>query len=108
MRFQIISPQDKLSTMDHEPRPRVNETTHDWIKQASCADILDPEIFYPGRNETSSLAKKFCAQCPVQQLCLDAAMGEEEGLTLSRRFGIRGGLTAAERARRAENQQKAS
>jgi WhiB family redox-sensing transcriptional regulator len=57
--------------------------------------------FFPPEEEQGeyfrlrvSLAKCICASCPVQRECADYALAAEE------RYGVWGGLTAEERARR--------
>ncbi|WP_405589744.1 WhiB family transcriptional regulator [Streptomyces sp. NBC_01190] len=69
-----------------------------WQNQAVCQSTdyhrVDPAIFFPYPEEMDKIraAKALCAQCPVRQTCLDAAL--ENGDT----HGIRGGLTGEERA----------
>lgn len=69
-----------------------------WQNEAVCQPTeynrVDPEIFFPDPEEMDKIraAKALCAQCPVRQTCLDAAL--ENGDT----HGIRGGLTEEERA----------
>lgn len=67
-----------------------------WQDQAACqstAHDLDPDLFFPESDETDKIAtaKALCAQCPVQRVCLDAAL--ESGDI----HGIRGGMTEEER-----------
>ncbi|MDF3291906.1 WhiB family transcriptional regulator [Streptomyces silvisoli] len=69
-----------------------------WQDRAACrsteANPFDPEMFFPEPDELDRIeaAKRLCSQCPVEQICLDAAL--EAGDT----DGIRGGLTEEERA----------
>lgn len=55
----------------------------------------DPEIWFSDDTEGSGthykLAKKLCAQCPVQDLCLQFALASEEA------YGVWGGLNPRER-----------
>ncbi|MFD4337859.1 WhiB family transcriptional regulator [Streptomyces anulatus] len=68
-----------------------------WRADAVCQSTeynpVDPEIFFPEPDETDKItaAKALCGQCPVRQICLDAALegGDADG--------IRGGLTEEER-----------
>jgi hypothetical protein len=73
--------------------------TTNWRLNAACAD-RDPDLFFP--TETSMrgyrYARSICESCPVRQACLDEAMAEEAGKSQALRFGMRGGLTPAERA----------
>jgi WhiB family redox-sensing transcriptional regulator len=68
-----------------------------WQDDAVCHPTeynpVDPETFFPEPDETDKIAaaKALCAQCPVRQNCLDAAL---EG---SDTHGIRGGMTKEER-----------
>lgn len=62
-----------------------------WTDRALCAKLTD---FDP---EDYATARPVCAACPVRQECLDAAMAEERGLSVSFRAGIRGGLGPHER-----------
>lgn len=74
-----------------------------WQNEAVCQSTeyhrVDPETFFPEPDEMDRIraAKALCAQCPVRQTCLDAAL--ETGDT----FGIRGGLTEEERGPLHEN-----
>jgi WhiB family redox-sensing transcriptional regulator len=55
----------------------------------------DPEIWFSDDKEGSGtnykLAKQLCAECPVQNLCLEYSLASEE------MFGVWGGLTPTER-----------
>jgi len=81
-------------TLFTEPRTLGDHTWHD---QATClstpANPVDPEIFFPEPEEMDRIrtAKTLCAQCPVRQTCLDAALEAGD------RYGIRGGMTEEER-----------
>jgi WhiB family transcriptional regulator, redox-sensing transcriptional regulator len=61
-----------------------------WRELAACRGA-DLEVFFPGRGETAGPARRVCAQCPVQQPCLDYA------ITNRITHGIWGGLTERER-----------
>ncbi len=63
-----------------------------WQGNASCAG-LESSIFYPPSEEESGRAKAVCAECPVQQDCLEFA------ITVREKDGVWGGATAAERQR---------
>jgi WhiB family transcriptional regulator, redox-sensing transcriptional regulator len=66
---------------------------HSWATDAACAGTAHPDRFHPLPDETdeTAAAKSVCAACPVSQQCLD------EALDLNDRWGIRGGLSEAER-----------
>jgi WhiB family redox-sensing transcriptional regulator len=56
--------------------------------------VVAPEVFFPEGDTaelTELVAKAVCAACPVRMRCLNAAIGRDE------RYGVFGGLTAAER-----------
>lgn len=78
-------------------------THHSWMRQAACRHSdAHPDIFHPqpkARTE-HQLAKHICRQCPVQQRCLDHAIGEHET------DGIWGGMTPGERHRHAYRARK--
>lgn len=65
---------------------------NDWTRQAACADP-DSVLMFPDEwnKEAVAEAKAVCEQCPVREVCLDAAMDRGE------RFGVWGGLSAEER-----------
>ncbi|MFF1257363.1 WhiB family transcriptional regulator [Streptomyces sp. NPDC058321] len=70
---------------------------HAWRDRAACRSTphhqIDPDLFFPEPDELDRIhqAKNLCAQCPVRQGCLDAAL--DNGDTV----GIRGGKTEEER-----------
>ncbi|MEU2868666.1 WhiB family transcriptional regulator [Streptomyces olivoreticuli] len=67
-----------------------------WHDKAACGD-LEPatadRLFFPTPRARADIAraKALCAQCPIRRICLDAALESESF------YGIRGGLTEAER-----------
>ena len=63
-----------------------------WRQRAACRGV-DPDIFYPVSDEDAEEAKAICMQCPVQQKCLDWALGNRE------KEGVWGGATERERRR---------
>ncbi|MFA5891192.1 MAG: WhiB family transcriptional regulator [Actinomycetota bacterium] len=63
-----------------------------WQEQALCA-YVDPDVFFPEKGGSSREAKRICAQCTVQEDCLEYALVNDE------RFGIWGGLSERERRR---------
>ncbi|MGA5704567.1 WhiB family transcriptional regulator [Peterkaempfera bronchialis] len=66
---------------------------HSWVTDAACAGTAHPNRFHPLPDETeeTAAAKATCATCPVSQQCLD------EALEMNDRWGIRSGLSEAER-----------
>jgi WhiB family redox-sensing transcriptional regulator len=79
-----------------------------WRHQARCARPgVDPDLFFPEPGERGKVAaaKRICARCPVQQPCLEEALGMPAWLD----EGIRAGLTARERGEvRAERRRGAA
>lgn len=55
------------------------------LPDALCKGLGYADYFHSDDYEDRQLAKKICADCPVQQLCLDAALARGE------RFGVFGG-----------------
>lgn len=76
------------------------EQTPNWRTLAACAELED--VMFPDITDVkgTTLAKSYCARCPVLQACLDEAMAEEGSKKTAYRYGIRGGLTTGERYRR--------
>ena len=83
----------------------------DWRDHALCRDT-DPELFFPVGTTGPALvtqdhAKRVCANCAVQQACLDYALDTNQdsgiwgGLTEEERRAIRRERVAAARAARA-------
>ena len=66
-----------------------------WDKSAECATVATEVFFNPGHER---LALAICADCPVRDACLSAALIEETGVGRHGRHGIRGGQTPDERA----------
>ena len=53
----------------------------DWQKKANCVG-LDPDLFFPGRNEPEKVreALAVCRGCVVREECLEANIGEPDGI----------------------------
>ena len=64
----------------------------DWVSRSACRG-LDTTIFYPATDEEADDAKAVCGQCPVQEECLEHAIGHRE------HNGVWGGATERERQR---------
>ena len=64
----------------------------EWVNESACKG-LDPTIFYPATDEEAEEAKEICAVCPVQEECLEHAIGHRE------HNGVWGGATERERQR---------
>ncbi len=63
-----------------------------WARQARCADVPDPDIFFPRHDDPGTKARQLCQACPVRDACLTFAITNDE------RHGIWGVLDPAERA----------
>ena len=76
-------------------------TADNWWTHAECRG-LDPEMFHPGRGDTTTIdeARQVCADCPVRHHCLHWA------LTWPEHMGIWGGHTERERRRLRVNLQR--
>ena len=59
----------------------------------------DPETWFQDawHPEAWDTPRQLCRRCPVRQACLDQALEEEAGYGIQRIYGMRGGLTPAER-----------
>jgi WhiB family redox-sensing transcriptional regulator len=68
-----------------------------WMSQAHCRHVTDPEIFYAvnGKFSTPEIknAIRICRDCPVIKLCLDWALKTGDG------YAVLGGMTPAQRTR---------
>lgn len=66
-------------------------TPADWRDQANCLG-MDPDLFFPPHGGMTAEVKLTCDRCPVRRACLIDALETRE------RHGIRGGVTAEDRA----------
>lgn len=69
---------------------------HEWLKDAACVGE-DPELWFAdehSRNAEVEKAVRICNGCPVAGQCLTDTPPDDK-------FSIRGGLTPAQRTRRA-------
>jgi WhiB family redox-sensing transcriptional regulator len=105
----LDSPAELLLTLSDDERratlrrlrAELADRTANWRQLAACRG-LDVEIFYapeetrggPAKREALRTAKRVCRHCPVIDECRVWALDTAE------HYGIWGGLTAAERARR--------
>lgn len=61
-----------------------DERDRSWIEHAACRG-MGAHLFYPedktrNSNRQAATAKKICAQCPVQEQCLEYGLGENFGI----------------------------
>jgi WhiB family redox-sensing transcriptional regulator len=66
-------------------------TDPNWRDEALCAQV-DAAIFFPEVGANATPARRVCAVCPVRAACLADALAHRD-LT----YGVRGGMTPAER-----------
>lgn len=66
----------------------------DWRGDAACSGV-DSDIFFPASEDESSTAqaKKICAECPVQEACLQYALATNQSA------GVWGGHDEGDRRR---------
>ena len=70
---------------------------NDWRKEALCRGLM-PDLFYDPKSTDD--AKALCAQCPVQEPCLEFALTEVDAGHTAKvvsGLGVWGGLDGAER-----------
>lgn len=67
----------------------------EWMRDALCTQIGDPELFYPNKGGSTKTAKSICGRCPARATCLDYILAIE---TPGYRYGIFGGTSPRERA----------
>jgi hypothetical protein len=73
-----------------------NPQKHTWQDSSVCAQT-DPEVFFPQKGSSYTIAKKFCDSCLVRSNCLEKAMEDEGSAHRHDRFGMSGGLTPGQR-----------
>lgn len=73
-----------------------------WADRAACRG-RELDDFFAESKLRMQQAKRVCARCPVSRQCLAEVLRAEES---SARFGVYGGLTAAERTDLVKNSRK--
>ncbi len=73
---------------------KLNDKDNRWMDHAKC-HMEDGIVWFPeqGQRHLTMEAKKFCANCPVKQRCLDWALNNEI------MYGVWGGRSPKERER---------
>lgn len=72
-----------------------------WRDRALCnVRRVSLKVFFPPRydDESTAVARAWCAACPVAGACLEMAMVEEKAGVTADRLGVFGGLSPSERA----------
>ena len=64
----------------------------DWMARGLCTNV-PPSTFFPSDGAGVEAARKICATCPVQQLCLEHALAHRID------HGVWGGCSERERRR---------
>lgn len=89
--------------------------TPNTYQGAPCTTLdfkTDVDVFYPRAGALNAIdtmkAKEYCNGCPFQAQCLTDALAEEAANSHGDRFGVRGGLSAKERAQLVANQATAA
>ena len=62
-----------------------------WQDQAVCAEIGDPDLFFPDKGASTRDAKKVCQGCDVRAECLGYALDTGQS------HGVWGGTSPEER-----------
>ena len=77
----------------------------DWVG-AACRNC-DPGLWFADDRHRADVAEALtiCRDCPITEHCLQTAMAEEAAAGNFNRQGVRGGLTALQRRRRATGPQ---
>ena len=65
---------------------------NEWMAQGACASV-PPSTFFPSDGAGVEVARKICAQCPVQEPCLEYALANRID------HGVWGGCSERERRR---------
>ena len=79
---------------------RSDRYSDDW-EGATCAQlgtVVADSLFFPTTPDQGAQAVTLCFECPLRAICLTRSLEEERGKPATERFGIRGGLTAGQRA----------
>ena len=70
---------------------QIDHQNTEWKQQAACRNA-DPSIFFPTQEGDTTAARQYCTNCPVQNQCAQYGLKQD--------YGIWGGLSPAQRARR--------
>lgn len=98
--MRTLSKHEKESESLTGPPSETPVTIRDKIRALGNCAGMDPEIFFPGKGEPTTEAKRACMRCAVQFECLDANLGEK--------LGIWGGTTARGRREIRRDRNKAT
>jgi WhiB family transcriptional regulator, redox-sensing transcriptional regulator len=72
---------------------QVRTEDREWLDEAACIAVDDPDMFYPDHSEERPAALAVCRRCPVSTECGQRALRDRE------RYGVWGGMTERDRER---------
>ena len=78
--------------MDVDPAASADDTATAWMAAGNCR-LYPPATFFPSDGAGVEVARRICATCPVQQLCLEHALVQRID------HGVWGGCSERERRR---------
>ena len=81
---------DAVEIVDVVEEPVRLARREEWVSKAACRG-MDPELFFPGRGESTVEARQVCATCTVACPCLEYALRSAE------KYGIWGNTSERER-----------
>lgn len=84
---------DEDPTASRYELPKGRPPPGPWAEIGLCAHHPVPDLWFPGRGESTAEAKAICRVCPVRAECLEHAVRNGE------KFGIWGGRSERERRR---------
>ena len=71
----------------------------EFLKQGACVGTPDPRLFDDEDHKKTSVAKKICSKCPVQEQCAQWGIENEDS-------GIWGGMDGKDRAKARRGKRK--
>lgn len=87
---ESLNKSDLAQLLSQEIIQGSKSTSEEWKLNGVCRTI-DPELWFPGEQQTGAEAKRWCKTCPVMLTCLQYAIENAEP------YGVWGGMTANER-----------
>lgn len=74
-----------MAARTHDARPRFIRQDEPWMADALCAEMGDPDSFFPEAGAGVAFAKQVCGSCDVREACLEYALRTKQ------QYGIWGG-----------------
>ena len=81
-----------MSKRNRQEQEVDNDLVTSWMARARCRE-LPPSIFFPSDGAGVEVARRYCAECPVQAECLEYALEHHI------EHGVWGGASERERRR---------